>query len=90
MLSGGLTEVDVYMTLETKRESIFNVCCRLFCSIQDLSGLFARTGLSSVATLLLVIYMSHMQMEALMTAMCSLCDGLSLTVQPLHDSGYMS
>lgn len=58
------------MTLETKRESIFNVCCLLFCSIQDLIlCLLSRIGLSPVAALLLKIYMSHMQMDPHMTAM---------------------
>lgn len=34
------------MTLETKRESIFNVCCLLFCSIQELiSCLLTSIGL---------------------------------------------
>ncbi len=62
------------MTLETKRESIFNVCCLLFCSTQELiSCLLNRIGLSSAAALLLKIYMSHMQMASHMTAI-SLCD----------------
>lgn len=57
------------MTLKTKRESIFNVCCLLFCSIQDLIlCLLTRIGLSSFAALLLKIYMSHMLMGSHMTA----------------------